>query len=149
MIIIKEVSYDNIFDVCELTTNKDGIGTTMEEFICCNAISIAESKYYSEMYPKAIYSGNTLIGFFMYKQTKAEQDIAVICRFMIDYKYQGKGLGRESFVAILSYFRQSEFKKIVLMIDENNIIAKKLYISFGFKFNGMIEKDEYYYELLL
>lgn len=35
----------------------------MEDFLCCNAISIVEAKYYSEMHPNAIYNNDDLIGF--------------------------------------------------------------------------------------
>lgn len=149
MIIIKEVDSDNVFDVCEMTTNKDGIGTTMEEYLCCNATSLAESKYFPEMHPKAIYNNETLIGFFMYKRTDNEPDTAVICRFMLDYKYQGKGLGRLSFESVLKYLKQDGAEKVVLMIDEGNAVAKELYLSFGFKFTGKILKNEYYYELAI
>ena len=62
MIRIKAVNAQNLLDVCELTTNRDG---TTEEHSCCNAISIAEAKYNAEMYPNAIYNNNVLIGFFM------------------------------------------------------------------------------------
>ena len=55
MIRIKAVDAQNIFDVCKLTTNQNGVGTTMEEYLCCNAISIAEAKYYPEMHPNAIF----------------------------------------------------------------------------------------------
>jgi hypothetical protein len=60
VIRIKPVDADNVFDVCDLTTNPDGVGTVMEEFLCCNAVSIAESKYYPEMHPNAIYSDSNL-----------------------------------------------------------------------------------------
>ncbi len=63
MIYIKGIDTQNIFEVCELTTNKNGIGTIMEKYFCCNAISIAEAKYFPEMYPKAIYNDKRLIGF--------------------------------------------------------------------------------------
>ncbi len=149
MIHLKEVTSENVFDVCELTTNKDGVGTVMEEYLCCNATSIAESKYYPEMHPKAIYDDDTLIGFFMYRHRACEPDTATICRFMIDYKFQGRGLGRKSLSSILSYFKQADISKVILMIDDNNTIAKKLYRAFGFTFNGRIEKDEFYYELRL
>lgn len=43
MIRITEVNRDNVFDGCDLTTNLDGIGTVMEEYLCSNAVSIAES----------------------------------------------------------------------------------------------------------
>lgn len=149
MIIIKEIDEQNVFDVCELTTNKNGLGTVMEEYICCNATSIAESKYYLEMHPKAIYNDDNLIGFFMYKQIDEKPSIAIICRFMIDYKYQNKGLGRKAFQAILDFFLNNGITKIILMIDKENKVAKKLYESFNFTFTGKVEKGEYYYQLEL
>lgn len=149
MISVREVDAQNVFDVCELTTNQNGIGTTMEEYLCCNATSIAESKYYPEMHPKALYWNETLIGFVMYKQVNSEPRTATICRFMIDYKFQHQGLGRKAFEGIVKYLKNEGMSKVVLMIDEENAIAKKLYLSFGFEFTGKIDKDEYYYELVL
>lgn len=149
MIHIEEINAQNVIDVCELTTNPNGIGTTMEEYLCCNATSIAESKYDSEMYPKAIYRDKTPIGFVMYQHASTEPQTATICRFMIDFRFQHKGMGRKSFESILKYLKKQGISKVVLMIDEENFIAKKLYLSFGFTFNGKIEKDEYYYDLIL
>lgn len=149
MIRIRAVDAHNIFDVCDLTTNKDGIGTTMEEYLCCNAISIAESKYYSELYPNAIYNDKVLIGFFMYKRTESQADTATICRFMIDFKYQNRGLGKRAFQCILRGLKMQGVRKVILMIDKTNEIAKQLYLSLGFQFTGKIDKEEYYYELEL
>lgn len=149
MVYLGDITPENVFDVCELTTNKNGIGTVMEEYLCCNAVSIAEAGYYPEMHPRAIWNDESLIGFFMYRRTDCDPRTATICRFMIDYRFQGRGLGREAFHSILAYFRQSGISKVILMIDGNNVIAKKLYLSFGFRFNGRIDKDEFYYELLL
>lgn len=149
MIAIREIDSDNIFDVCELTTNSDGIGTTMEEFLCCNATSIAESKYFPEMHPKAIYWLDTLIGFLMYRRTGEAPETAVICRFMVDHRFQHRGLGRKAFDGILGYLKEQGIAKVVLMIDAENTIAKNLYCSFGFTFTGKIDHDEYYYQRML
>lgn len=147
-IIIREINQDNCFDVCELTSNKDGTRTLDEEFICSNAMSLAEAKYFSFMRPMAIYNEDILIGFFMYKYFEESSNIATICRYMIDYKYLGKGLGRESFRTILNYFKKDvKVKSVELMIDAENIVAKNLYISFGFSYTGKIDHDEYYYRL--
>ena len=121
----------------------------MEAYLCCNAVSIAESKYYPEMHPKAIYNNNMLIGFFMYECADYQADTVTLCRFMIDYRFEHKGLGKKAFDYILKDFRNQDVRKIVLMIDETNEITKKLYLSFGFYFTGKIDKDEYYYELEL
>ncbi|AXY56372.1 GNAT family N-acetyltransferase [Acinetobacter chinensis] len=149
MIEIREIDKDNCFDVCELTGNKDGIGTIFEDFLCCNAISLTESKFYPECKPKALYSNDTLIGFFMYKQFSPEDTEVEVCRFMIDHKYLGKGYGRQSFAAILEFFKSNGIKTVNIMIDDDNIIAKKLYTSFGFTFTGKILKEELYYQLNL
>lgn len=147
MIQITEINSQNVFDVCELTTNADGVGTTMEEFLCCNATSIAESKYFPNMCPRAIYRDDTLIGFFMYDC--ALPGTATICRFRLDYKFRHQGLGRKSFHRILTYLKSQGISRVILMIDDENKIAKHLYTSFGFTFTGKIEKDEHYYQLLL
>ncbi|MBK0062105.1 MULTISPECIES: GNAT family N-acetyltransferase [unclassified Acinetobacter] len=146
MIKICEVDKDNCFDICELTSNKDGIGTIFEDFICCNAISLAESKYYPECKPKALYNHETLIGFFMYKHFSSSNEVEV-CRFMIDYKFLGQGYGRKSFSSILDFFKRDGIKTVNIMIDDHNVIAKNLYTSFGFIFTGKILKEEYYYQL--
>ena len=65
MIRIKEVDAQNILDVCKLTANHSGIGAAIEEYPCCNAVAIAEAKYYPEMHLNAIYNNNVLIGFFI------------------------------------------------------------------------------------
>ena len=88
MIRIKAVDAQNILDVCKLTTNQDSICTTVKGHSCCNAISIAEAKYYPELHPNAIYNNNVPIGFFMYQRAESQADTATICRFMIDYQFQ-------------------------------------------------------------
>ena len=91
MIQIKAVDAQNILDVCELTTNQNGIGTTREGHSCCNAVFIAEAKYNSELHPNAIYNNHVLIGFFMYQRAESQADIATICRFMMIINFSIKG----------------------------------------------------------
>ena len=149
MIRIKAVDAQNILDVCELTTNQDGIGRTLEGHSCCNAISIAETKYHPEMHPNAIYNNNVLIGFFMYIRTETQAETATICRFMVDDRFQQKGLEEKALEHVLRGLKIQGVKKVIFMIDEENQIAKKLCLSFGFQFTGKIDNDEYYYELEL
>lgn len=149
MIRIKAVDAQNILDVCELTTNQDGIGRTLEGHSCCNAISIAETKYHPEMHPNAIYNNNVLIGFFMYIRTENQAETATICRFMVDDRFQQKGLEEKALEHVLRGLKIQGVKKVIFMIDEENQIAKKLCLSFGFRFTGKIDHDAYYYELVL
>lgn len=149
MIQIKAVDKFNFWDVGELTSNADGIATVLEEYICCNALSIAESHFYPEYKPNAIYNEDTLIGFFMYKALDEKPNEAFICRFMLDYKFIGKGLGNQSFTAILQHLKDKGMKKVSLGLYDKNEIAKKVYMNHGFKFSGDIIDDEHIYVLVL
>ena len=149
MIRIKAVDAQNILDVCDLTTIQDSIGTTREAHFCCNAVSIAETKYNSEMYPNAIYNNTVLIGFFMYQRAENQADTATICRFMIDDRFQHKGLEKKALEHILRGLKIQGVKKVVFIINSTNGNAKNLSLSFGFQFTGKMEHGEYYYALKL
>lgn len=143
MIKIKEITKDNYFLACELTTNKTGEPTLYEEFICSNAMSLAEAKYDLEMQPRTIHWNDTLIGFFMYKEVTEKQ--VMIYRFMLDYRFHQKGLGKKAIAAILEYLKNEQ--DVLLGVDPKNDIAKSLYQSFGFQFTGEINHGEHYYLL--
>ena len=149
MIRIKAVDAQNIFDVCRLTTNQSGIGTTMEKCLCCNAISIAEAKYYPEMHPNAIYNNNVLIGFFMYQRAEDQADTATICRFMLDSQFQQKGLEEKAFEHILRGLKIQGVRNVIFLTDDANEEAKNLSLSFGFQFTGKSEHNECCYALAL
>ena len=147
MIRIKAVDAQNIFDVCELTANQDGICKKTEGHFCCNAIFIAEAKFNPEMHPNAFYNNNVLIGFFMCLRAENQADTAIICRFMIDYRFQHKGLGKKAFEYVLRGLKIQGVKKVILMIDDTNTIAEKLCLSCGFHFTGKTARNEYRYKL--
>ena len=149
MIRIKAVDGQNILDVCELTAHQDVLGLTKDGCSCCNAIAIAEAKYDPEMHPNAIYNNNVLIGFFMYKRIENQAEEVTICRFMIDDRFQHKGLEEKALAHILRGLKIQGVKKVVLIIDNTNENNKNLYLSFGFHFAGKIEKAKYCYELEL
>ena len=149
MIRIKAVDAQNILDVCKLTKSQDGIGLAIGRCSCCNAIFIAEAKYSPGMHPHAIYHNHVLIGFFMYQRAENQADTATIYRFMIDDRFQQRGLEEKALEHILKGLKIQGVKKVILMIDDANKIAKNLCLSFGFQFTGKIDHDKYYYELEL
>ena len=149
MIRIKAVDAQNILDVCKLTTNQNDAGAALEEYLCSNAISIAEANYYPEMHPNAIYNNNVPIGFFMYQRAENQADTATICRFMIDCQFQQKGLGKKAFEHVLRGLKIQGVKKVILKIDGANKIAEKLCLSFGFQLTGEMSHDKHCYELKL
>lgn len=132
-----------------IETIQDDTSIKIEGHLYCNAVFIAEAKYHPEMHPNAIYNNHALIGFFMYKRTENQTDTTFICRFMIDNKFQQRGLEEKAFEHILKGLKIQGVKKIVLVINNADESAKKLCLSFGFHFTGKMDKAGYYYKLEL
>lgn len=149
MIRIKEVDAQNILDVCELTASREGIGRTAEGCSHCNAISIAEAKYDPEMHPNAIYSNHSLIGFFMYQRPEDHAETATIRRFMVDDRFQAKGLAEEALEHILRGLKIQGVRKVLLSTDPADETAKSLYLSCGFRLSGQLDGTGCHYELEL
>ncbi len=149
MIKIKAVDRQNIFDVCELSANQESTGKKVVRCSYCNAISIAEAKYDSEMHPNAIYNNDVLIGFFMYKRAENQAEKATICRFMVNDGSQQKGLAEKALKHVLKGLKIQGVRNVVLIIDNSSENMHDLYLSFGFRFIGRPNKTEYRYELEL
>lgn len=147
MIRIKAVDAQNLLKVCRLTASRDCVGR--KGHCRCNAVSIAEAKYHAELHPNAIYHNNALIGFFMYQRAEDHADTASILRFMIDDRFQQKGLAEKALEHILRGLKIQGVRKAVIILDGADEDAKNLYLSFGFHFTGKMDKDDCRYELEL
>jgi len=141
-IYLKDIDENNLVKCTLLTTNKDGKHYVFEEFVASNAFSIAQSKVQKGWIVKAIYDDDLMIGFTMYGYCY-EYSFYEICRFMVDYKYQGKGYGKLALGKIIEEMKKLEnCKDIYISFDPKNNIARKLYESFGFKDTGKVLEDE-------
>lgn len=68
-----------------------------------------------------------------------------IMRLMIDEQYQNKGYGREAMKKILEFIRTfpaGPANYCWIPYKSENVVAKKLYESFGFRDNGEVFNDE-------
>lgn len=140
MINLKEITKDNVVKASFLTTNTNGEITLNEQFVASNVISIAQSKYMPAMETKAIYEDEEMVGFVMYG---IDEDELWIMRYMIDYRHQGKGFGKLALGLIIDEIWKSYTEQqIKISIEPDNIIAKKLYESFGFKDTNIFEEGE-------
>ncbi|WP_294170181.1 GNAT family N-acetyltransferase [uncultured Clostridium sp.] len=146
-IYLKDIDENNLLQCVLLTTNKDGKNYVFEEFVASNAFSIAQSKIQKGWTVKAIYDEDLMIGFTMYGYCY-EYGFYEICRFMIDYKYQGKGYGRRALVKIIEEMKENEeCKDIYISFDPKNNIARSLYESLGFKDTGKVLEEELLFKL--
>lgn len=132
----KDINKRNWQDVIKLKV-KDN----QKDFIESNAVSIAESKYIENWMLKGIYLKEELIGFAMYGYFQDEKRLW-LDRFMIDYKFQGKGYGKKALEELIDYIlNEFNSRELYLSVFEDNKLALKVYKSIGFEFNGEVDID--------
>ena len=152
MICFEEITNRNIWKVCMLEPFED-----QKDFVAENIQSLAEAyatrNEGNNALPLAVYADDTLIGFVMIGKgtvgNEEESDLIKenysLWRLMIDHKYQGKGLGKQTMDAVMALIRTFPFgeaKKVWLSYEPENIRARKLYHQYGFVENGQMCGNE-------
>ncbi|MCK1976143.1 GNAT family N-acetyltransferase [Jeotgalicoccus huakuii] len=140
---LREINDENIKEVRALRINDN-----QKSFIETVDECLKEAEEFDEWCPVGLYHEETLVGFAMYGAFGKNPD-AWIDRILIDKKYQGRGFGRASMEKLIVVVKEKyKVDKIYLSFVEENINAKNLYKSLGFKYIG--EKDpngEYIYKI--
>jgi len=115
-----------------------------QDLVADNLHSIAESKFDPTAHPRAIYAGGEPVGFLMYDVSyDASEREALIYRFMIDRRHQGKGYGRAALVLALNEIKAfPKVRKAVISYMPDNKVAKTFYASLGFVEAGIDEDGE-------
>ena len=152
MIRFEEITNRNIWKVCMLEPFED-----QKDFVAENIQSLAEAyatrNEGNNALPLAVYADDTLIGFVMIGKgtvgNEEESDLIKenysLWRLMIDHKYQGKGLGKQTMDAVMALIRTFPFgeaKKVWLSYEPENTRARKLYHQYGFVENGQMCGNE-------
>ena len=134
-ITLREITKDNYMDVCDLEVADD-----QKRHLSSNMESLVESKFYETMIPRAIYADDKPVGFIMGDRSS---DTVGIFRFMVDFNFQNKGIGRAALELAITEIRQIEgIKQIEICYHPDNKIAKHLYLKIGFEEVGMDESGD-------
>ncbi|MGL4990572.1 MAG: GNAT family N-acetyltransferase [Sarcina sp.] len=144
---LEPISEINFNDCLALEVNDN-----QKEYIVSNEFSLTEALEHPYIArPFLIYNDSTAIGFTMlaFDDSLKLNDRFWIWRFMIDKKFQSKGLGKIALKKIIAYFIKNQATVITLSTKENNIQALKLYESLGFFKTGELNDEEIILRLFL
>ena len=133
-----ELTRDNFSEVIELE-----LYDSQKKYSESNLYIIAESKFSPSCQHSAIYLSDKVVGFLEYEygESDIDKDYCTIWRFMIDKKYQGSGIGKAAFGLLLKTIKSHGRCNLVdIYYEPENIVAKKLYASYGFREVG--ERDD-------
>ena len=152
MIILKEITNKNVWDVARLRVKKD-----QEDFVAWNLESLAEAyatrNEGNNALPLAVYDKEELIGFVMIgKGTVGEEEESDIIknnyslwRFMIDERYQGRGYAPQILDEVIKLVRTFPYgpaEYIWLSYEPENQHGRDIYTKYGFRENGEMCDDE-------
>ena len=151
MISFQKITYENVDDIVALSVRDD-----QKTFVASNSGSLIDAYVAISMgataLPFGIYDDETLVGFIMFGYGRLDEDDPEICddnyclwRFMIDERYQSKGLGKQALAEALAYLKTDPVgagKGCWLSYEPENTVARDLYRKFGFVENGEMCDDE-------
>lgn len=149
MIELRKITCDNLNECIKLEPYEN-----QTSFVASNVLSLAEA--YVALtnnecvpMPYAIYNDETMIGFVMLSYNKPDEIIKenyyYVWRFMIDKNYQKKGYGTNAMkkaLDLIKIFPHGKVSSVYLSYEPENVVAKKLYETFGFVETGIIEDGE-------
>lgn len=147
---LREINADTVRQVTALSVRED-----QKHFVAGNAESLAEALFAPEAWFRAIHVGQALAGFVMlYDESQRcpapEKPEVVVWRFMVDSRFQGRGVGREALRQVIAHVRaRGVFARLRLSYVPGPGCPEAFYRRLGFVPTGQIDDGEVVLELLL
>lgn len=101
------------------------------DYLATNAESLAEARRDRDARPRAVMAGERVVGFLMYDAD--DEGEALLYRFMIDRREQGRGYGRGALAALVREVEAlGDVRAVRVCYMPDNDGARRLYRSAGF-----------------
>lgn len=134
---LKEISSETVRQICDLE-----VGDSQREFVAPNAVSIAQAYFCKEAWFRAIYHGDTPVGFTMLHEDPDKPEY-YLWRFMIDKHHQGKGYGKEAMDLIIKHVKEKpNATELLLSCDPGEEGPENFYRKLGFEPTGEFMRSE-------
>ncbi|GAB4208027.1 MAG: GNAT family N-acetyltransferase [Roseiflexaceae bacterium] len=141
---LRELTSDNWHDCIDLK-----LAESQQGFVAPNLYSLAEAQFYPGTLCRAVYAGETMVGFVMFgpdaEYTSGDERAGAyaLVRLMIDHAHQGKGYGRAALLAVLALLqRETSARVVYTSAVPENTAALALYRSAGFLPTGAVLDGE-------
>jgi diamine N-acetyltransferase len=140
---LREITAETVREVTRLSVRED-----QKHFVASNAVSLAQALFAPEAWYRAVYFGEELAGFVMLhdeslRSPPPEKPEIGVWRFMIDAKYQGRGIGRAALQRVIEHARaKGAFEKLELSYVPGPGCPEEFYRGLGFTPTGRVDEGE-------
>jgi diamine N-acetyltransferase len=131
-LFLKPIDKHNWEEAIQLSVKEE-----QKSFMASNLYSIAEVQFLENFKVRGIYLGESMIGFTMFGVDPDDQNFWIY-RFMIDEKYQGKGLSVPAIKLVIEeikhikHINSDKLPVIMIGYNQQNLAAKYAYQKAGF-----------------
>lgn len=134
---LREVTAQTVRKVCGLAVAPD-----QRRFVATNTESIAEAYFCREAWFRAVYAGDTPVGFVMLHDDPVKPEY-YLWRFMIAAEHQGKGYGRRAMQLFIEHVRTRPMARdLLLSYVPGDGSPEDFYGGLGFEPTGEVDDDE-------
>ena len=133
----REITADTVREICALSVQEN-----QNLFVTANATSIAEAYFSKHAWLRAIYSDSVPVGFIMLDERPEEAEY-FLWRFMIDKRFQGRGIGRQAIQLLLTHVKsRPNSSELFTSVVQAKGGPEAFYKNMGFELTGEYEEGE-------
>jgi diamine N-acetyltransferase len=140
---LREITSESVRAVLGLAVADDQRG-----FVADNARSIAQAHFEPRHWMRAVYLDSEPVGFLLTLED-ATVDQFYLWRFMVDARWQRRGVARQAMHLLLERWRELGAREATLSVMPQNVGAIALYESLGFQLTGELAGNELVMRLVL
>jgi diamine N-acetyltransferase len=136
-VTLREITQETLFAILSLKVSDD-----QKRFVAPNAVSIAEAYFSKHAWFRAIYAGDTPVGFVMLYSDR-DKPVYFLWRFMIDKHHQRKGYGSQAMQELIAYVKSlPNAKELLVSYAPGKGNPSPFYKKCGFVETGEWEDNE-------
>ena len=136
-ITLREVTAETVRAICKLEVRPE-----QRSYVADNALSIAQAHFVSRAWFRAVYAGETPVGFVMLDEN-LEKEEYFLWRFMIACEHQRKGYGKRALDLVVERVRALPgARELISSYVPGEDSPRDFYVRYGFVETGEVEKGE-------
>jgi diamine N-acetyltransferase len=140
---LREINADTVRQITSLSVSRE-----QERFVASNAVSLAQALFSPEAWYRAIYADESPAGFVMLydeslRATPTERPEVGLWRFMVDARFQGRGIGKAALQQVLAHVRgKALFSSLLVSYVPGHGSPEQFYLRAGFRHTGRVDEGE-------